>query len=640
MPYLLPYRARWVAMVLIALASLVATVAIPLMTKAVIDGPVRHQDQHGLWILGAAAIGVGVSEAVLWFIRRWLVARATMGVEADIRKDLYARLQILPMSFHGRWQSGQLLSRIMNDLSTIRRFMSFGMVFLLLNVIQIAVVTAILLAMYWPLGVVVLVSIVPITLIVLHFQKEYTRLSRLAQDQAGSVATHVEESALGLRVVKSFGREDYVFDRFDEQATDLHDTQVGRVLVSAKFWTLLEVIPNLTLIVVLGFGAYAAGHGLVTMGTLVAFITMMLSLVWPIASLGFLLSMTQESFTAANRIAEIFDAPLEITDGAQFDAPLGGRLELDDVSFRFPDTDGGEPDRMAPSGEPDRMAPSGEPDRWALRHVSVTVEPGETLALVGATGSGKSVLAALLSRLYDVTEGAIRIDGRDIRDMPLETLRETVATAFEDPTLFSMSVAENLRLGRPQATDQQLAEAISVAAAQFVYDLPFGLDTRIGEQGMSLSGGQRQRLSLARAILAEPKILVLDDTLSALDVHTEAVVEEALRRVLHSVTGIVVAHRASTVLLADKVALLSKVASSGATITHIGTHAQLLASVPQYRYLLAADDELDDRTERSCAWEDDENRERLGQAYEEQEALDKTRVAFDQKFVTSEAEGR
>ena len=216
LPYLMPYRVRWVAMVVVALASLVATVAIPLMTKAVIDGPVRHQDQQGLWLLGAAAMGVGISEAVLWFIRRWLVARATMGVEADIRKDLYARLQILPMSFHGRWQSGQLLSRIMNDLSTIRRFMSFGMVFLLLNVIQITVVTAILLAMYWPLGVVVLLSIVPITLTVLHFQQEYTRLSRLAQDQSGHVATHVEESALGLRVVKSFGREDYVYDRFDD----------------------------------------------------------------------------------------------------------------------------------------------------------------------------------------------------------------------------------------------------------------------------------------------------------------------------------------------------------------------------------------------------------------------------------------
>ena len=615
MPYLLPYRGRWTAMVLVAVVSLVATVAIPLMTKAVIDGPVRHQDQEGLWVLGAAAMGVGVSEAVLWFIRRWLVARATMGVEADIRKDLYARLQILPMSFHGRWQSGQLLSRIMNDLSTIRRFMSFGMVFLLLNILQITVVTAILLAMYWPLGVVVLLSIVPITLTVLHFEHDYTRLSRLAQDQSGHVATHVEEAALGVRVVKSFGREDHVYDRFDEQLTNLYDTQVSRVSVSAKFWTLLEIIPNLTLIVVLGFGAYAAGHGYVTMGTLVAFITMMLSLVWPIASLGFLLSMTQESFTAANRIAEIFDAPREITDGPSNEPPSGGRLELVDVGFRFPDT---------------------APDDWALRHIDATVEPGETLALVGSTGSGKSVLAALLSRLYDVTEGEIRIDGKDIRELSLPALRETVATAFEDPTLFSMSVAENLRLGRPDATDEQLAQAVEVAAAQFVYDLPFGLDTRIGEQGMSLSGGQRQRLSLARAILAAPKILVLDDTLSALDVHTEAVVEEALRRVLHSVTGIVVAHRASTVLLADKVALLSE-----GTITHIGTHAQLLTSVPQYRYLLAADDELDDRAERSCAWEDDENRERLGIAYEEQEALYKQRAASDKtRFVTSEAEGR
>jgi ATP-binding cassette subfamily B protein len=619
MPYLLPYRGRWTAMVLVAVVSLVATVAIPLMTKAVIDGPVRHQDQQGLWVLGAAAMGVGVSEAVLWFIRRWLVARATMGVEADIRKDLYARLQILPMSFHGRWQSGQLLSRIMNDLSTIRRFMSFGMVFLLLNILQITVVTAILLAMYWPLGVVVLLSIVPITLTVLHFEHDYTRLSRLAQDQSGHVATHVEEAALGVRVVKSFGREDHVYDRFDEQLTNLYDTQVRRVSVSAKFWTLLEIIPNLTLIVVLGFGAYAAGHGYVTMGTLVAFITMMLSLVWPIASLGFLLSMTQESFTAANRIAEIFDAPREITDGPSNEPPSGGRLELVDVGFRFPDA---------------------APDDWALRHVDATVEPGETLALVGSTGSGKSVLAALLSRLYDVTEGEIRIDGKDIRELSLPALRETVATAFEDPTLFSMSVAENLRLGRPDATDEQLAQAVEVAAAQFVYDLPFGLDTRIGEQGMSLSGGQRQRLSLARAILAAPKILVLDDTLSALDVHTEAIVEEALRRVLHSVTGIVVAHRASTVLLADKVALLSD-----GTITHIGTHAQLLASVPQYRYLLAADDELDDRAERSCAWEDDENRNRLGQVYEEQEATEAAcaeppQLARGPSFVTSEAEGR
>ena len=595
LPYLLPYRVRWTAMLVAALLSLAATVTIPLMTKAVIDGPVRQQNQQQLWVLGTAATAVLVSEAVLWFIRRWLVARATMGVEADIRKDLYARLQILPMSFHGKWQSGQLLSRVMNDLSTIRQFLSFGLLFLMLNVIQIIVVTGILLAMYWPLGVVVVVSIVPITVTVLHFQRQFTKLSRAAQDQSGNVATHVEEQALGLRVVKAFGREEYAFQRFDERATALFDTEVRKVGVSAKFWTLLEAIPTVSLIIVLGLGAYAAGNGLVTMGTLVAFITMMLSLVWPIASLGFLLSMTQESMTAANRVAEIFDAPREITDGPATETPRGGRLELVDVGFRFPDS-----------------------DAWALRHVDVTVEPGETLALVGSTGSGKSVLVSLLSRLYDVTEGAILLDGRDIRELSLPALRQAVATAFEDPTLFSMSVAENLRLGRtPEdpATDEQMAQAVEVAAADFVYDLPFGLDTRIGEQGMSLSGGQRQRLSLARALLAAPSILVLDDTLSALDVHTEAVVTEALRRVLGSVTGVVVANRASTVLLADRVALIED-----GTVTRVGTHAELLSDAPEYRYLLAADDDLDEDVERSCDWEQDEDRDRLDHLYQEREA--------------------
>ena len=597
LPYLKPYWLRWTSMLIAALLSLVATVAIPLMTKAVIDGPVRHQDQQHLWTLGSAAMALLVSEAVLWFVRRWLVSRATMGVEADIRKDLYARLQILPMSFHGQWQSGQLLSRVMNDLSTIRQFLSFGLLFLLLNVIQIVVVTGILLAMYWPLGVVVVISIVPITATVLHFQRQFTKLSRAAQDQSGNVATHVEEQALGVRVVKAFGREQYAYDRFDQRATALFDTEVRKVGVSAKFWTLLEAIPSASLIIVLGLGAYAAGSGLVTMGTLVAFITMMLSLVWPIASLGFLLSMTQEAMTAANRVVEIFDAPREITDGPRREVPRGGRLELVDVGFKFPDS-----------------------DEWALRHVNVAVEPGETLALVGPTGSGKSVLVSLLSRLYDVTEGAILVDGHDIRELSLPALRKAVATAFEDPTLFSMSVAENLRLGRPLATEEQLAQAVEVAAAQFAYDLPFGLDTRIGEQGMSLSGGQRQRLSLARALLAAPSILVLDDTLSALDVHTEAVVTEALRRVLSEVTGVVVANRASTVLLADRVALLERVGTSGATITRVGTHAELLATAPEYRYLLAADDELDENLERDCDWERDQERRRLENLYLEQEA--------------------
>lgn len=579
-PYLGPYKVRWTAMFVAALVSLGATIAIPLFTKAVIDGPIAHHDQRGLFRLGFAALGVLMLEPTLMFIRRWLVSRATMGVEADIRKELHACLQILPMSFHGKWQSGQLLSRIMNDLGVVRRLLGFGIVFLVLNTVQIVVVTGILVALYWPLAVVVLVSAVPIAATVLYNQRVFTRLSRAAQDQSGEVATLVEESALGVRVIRSFGREEHAFERFDARVSKLYDIQLAKVNLQARFWTTLEVIPNLTLVVVLGLGATAAGEHRVTMGTLVAFITMMLSLVWPIASLGFILSMTQEAMTAADRIAEVFDTPLEITDGVdRIEAPRG-RLELVDVGFRFPDTD--------ESGE------------WALRHLNLTIEPGETVAVVGATGSGKSVLTSLIPRLYDVTEGSIRIDGTDVRDLRLVDLRSIVATAFEDPTLFSMSVRENLTLGRPDASEEQITTAIEVAQAGFVHDLPFGLETRIGEQGMSLSGGQRQRLSLARAVLAGPRVLVLDDTLSALDIHTEKLVEEALGRVLSDVTGIVVAHRASTVLLADRVALLQD-----GTITHVGTHAELLASVPSYRNLLSADDALDDGHERLPGWQED-----------------------------------
>jgi len=560
-PYLYPYVPRYLTMVVTALLSTGAAIVIPLVTRAVIDGPIASKSARGVWTLGVAALALGVLEALLWFIRRWVVSRATLGTETGIRLDLYAKLQRLPMGFHNKWASGQLLSRIMNDLSTVRRFFGFGLLMMIMSVLQIVTVVILLLQMYWPLGLIVLAAVVPTVWLCMANEREYTRLSRRVQDETGDVASTVEEGVQGLRVIKAFGRSDHMFAKFDDRSTKLFDTSMDRVRLTSKFWTFLEVIPTVTLVIVLGVGAVAAAQHRLTMGTLVAFITLLLSLIWPVAGLGFLLSMTQDAMTASDRICEIFDAEETITDGPRTLTDVTGRLTFAGVGFRFADA-----------------------DHDLVHDVNLEVAPGETVALVGGTGSGKTTLTALVPRLVDVTAGSIQIDGVDIRELKLANLRSIVATAFEDPTLFSMSARENLTLGRPDATEDDIAEAVEVAQAHFVYDLPWGLDTRLGEQGMSLSGGQRQRLALARAVLTRPRVLVLDDTLSALDIHTEALVEEALKRVLVGVTGIVVAHRASTVLLADRVALLQD-----GTITHVGTHHDLLVTVPEYRDLLSAE---------------------------------------------------
>jgi ATP-binding cassette, subfamily B, bacterial len=563
--YLRPHAWSMVVMASSALAGVGLTIAIPLVTKSIIDGPIAHHRIGPVLPLGLLALGLGILEALLTFVRRWVQSDAVLGMETSMRQDLYARLQQLPMAFHGQWQSGQLLSRVTNDLSSIRRFSGFGLLFLVMNVLQVAVVTGVLLHMYWPLGLVVAAASVPIVWLSNRFERRYVLISRTVQDQQGDLATLAEEGAVGVRVIKSFGRGRFVSDQYNDAARRLYDTSMDKVRLAAKFWTFLEVIPNFAVVVVLLLGALGVGHGDLTLGTLVAFITLMLSLVWPIASLGYILSMAQEAMTSAARILEIFDTPPAIVSGDTVLEEPRGHLRLEGVGFAFPD----------------------QPGESVLHDVDLDVEPGETVAVVGATGTGKTVLTSLIPRLYDVTAGRITIDGVDVRDLDLVNLREIVATAFEEPTLFSMSARENLTLGRRDASEQDVHEAVEVAQAQFVYDLPWGLETRIGEQGMSLSGGQRQRLALARAVLARPRILVLDDTLSALDVHTEKLVEQALRVVLRDATGIVVAHRASTVLLADKVALLQD-----GTITHVGRHSDLMAEVPAYRELLAADADL------------------------------------------------
>ncbi len=556
-----PYVRQLALMASSAIVGVFVSLAIPLVTRAMIDGPITERKIGPILPLGLLALALGVTEAWLVFVRRWVQARAVLGFETSVRNDLYRHMQELPKDFHGRWQSGQLLSRVTTDLSAIRRFTGFGLLFLVVNILQLTVVIAVLLNMYWPLGLVVAVSSIPIIWVSKRFETRYVTVSRRVQDQQGDVATAVEEAAVGYRAIKSFGRRAYMDQKFLSSTDALYDSSMVKVKLAARLWTFLEIIPNLSLVVVLMLGALAVGDGRLSLGTLVAFIALMLSLVWPIESLGFILAMAQEAMTAADRVLEIFDTEPSIKGGDRTLPEPHGHLIFDAVDFCFPDS-----------------------EEVVLRGVDLEVRPGETVAIVGATGSGKTALTALVPRLYDVSAGSITIDGVDIRELELPHLRSIVATAFEEPTLFSMSARENLTLGNPAATDDEIHDAIETAQARFVYDLPWGLDTRIGEQGMSLSGGQRQRLALARAVLARPKILVLDDTLSSLDVHTEALVERALRHVLDEATGIVVAHRASTVLLADKVALLQN-----QTITHVGTHTELMSTVPAYRELLAAE---------------------------------------------------
>ena len=559
------HRGSLTLMIVAACGAMLAQSLVPLVIGAVVDGPIRHHDTAGLWPLAGLAMLFGVAECGLFFLRRYTMARSALGLESDMRRDLFAHVQRLPVSFHDKWPSGQLLSRLTTDLSTIRRFIGFGFVFLIANTATVCVVLVLLLRLDWRLGLFVIVAITPLAILTRRFELRYRREARLAQDLTGDLATSVEESALGIRVIKSYGRRPQMLAAFSRDAGVLRSAELAKMNTLAWFWALLEGHPQLLLAGVTFGGVYAVSHGELSLGELVAFLTLYLRLIWPIITLGWLLALTQEAASAAQRIFEVFDTEPDIIESATPVAPGDDTsIRFENVVFRYPDGTFN-----------------------VLDGIDLEVRDGETMAIVGSTGSGKTSLTALVPRLYDVTGGRITIGGVDVRDLALSDIRTMVATAFEEPTLFSASVHENLTMGRPFATDADIAEAIDVAQAQFVYDLPHGIDTRVGEQGLSLSGGQRQRLALARAVLGRPRLLVLDDPLSALDVHTEALVEKALRRVLGKTTALLVAHRPSTVLLADRVALLR-----AGRIVALGTHRELLASTPEYRNLLAQSSEL------------------------------------------------
>lgn len=549
----------------LAAGGLAAGVVVPLVIKAVIDGPLARGDRQGIVLLAGCALALGLVESLAAFTRRLSSGRVALRLETELRDDLYAHLQRLPIAFHDDWRSGQLLSRAMSDCRIIRRFFGFGIVFLIVNTVTFAIVLILMVRLHPLLTAVTAASAVPLLVMSRRFEAQYLAVSRRVQDQDGDLTTLAEEGATGIRVIKAFGRRRLVHEQYLAQARALYDSSMEQVRLRARFWSLIDLIPNLTLGAILFGGAIAVGHGTLSLGGLVAFLSLLVLLVWPIESLGEILAMAEEASSAAQRLFEVFDTDPVIADraGAIEMAESLGRVRFEDVSFRYP-------------GAGD--APNG----LVLSGVDLDIAPGETLALVGLTGSGKTTLTALVPRLYDVTSGRVTLDGVDVRDLALASLRRHVAVAFEEPTLFSASVRENLLLGCPTASDHDIEMALATAQARFVHDLPWGLDTRVGEQGVSLSGGQRQRLALARAIIGRPRVLVLDDPLSSLDIHTESLVEEALRSVLAGVTALMVVHRPSTLALADRVAFLHE-----GRVAATGTHGQLMDHVPAYAAVLS-----------------------------------------------------
>lgn len=569
-PYVRPVRARLFTAAFVAVLASCTGLVIPLVLKWLVDGPVADGDTAGVWRGALYLLLLGLAEALLFGLRRWLVARPLSHVEAEMRAGLYRRLQRLPVAFHDRWASGQLLSRATTDLMLLRMFLAFPLTFLLVNAVTILVGVIIMLLQDWTLGLVILGPAIPVVVTCVIFEKRYHHVARLAQDQVGDLTTVVEESVLGIRIIKGFGRHRSQARAFRDLTAKLRGTELRKARLLATIWGVITTLPEVAIGAALVLGCVQVADGDLSAGTLVAFLSTALALRWPVESIGFLLAMSQEAATATERYFEAMDEVPE-----QESAPLRGAgngasnphrpsadndgIRFHDVRFRYPDA-------------PEDSAP-------ILDRIDLHIRPGESMALVGATGSGKTTLTALVPRLHELTAGRITLDGEDITAMPRESLRALVAVAFEDPTLFSTSVADNVLMGQDE---QELDRALSVAQADFVHALPQGADTQVGEQGLSLSGGQRQRIALARAVVGRPRFLVLDDPLSALDVHTEAAVEAALRDVLADTTALIVAHRPSTVQLADRVALLSE-----GRITAVGTHHELLRSNAEYAHLMS-----------------------------------------------------
>jgi ABC-type multidrug transport system fused ATPase/permease subunit len=548
--FLRPYRAGATWSLVLAGLAMGATVALPWLTGRGIDAVTRG-DRADVRMYAAAIAGAALVRVLFSVARRLVAGRVSLGVELDLRNRLYEHLQTLELGFFARQQTGQLMSRSTVDLASVRFFLGYGLVFIAQSALTILLASV---AMFFLQPGLAALSLLPVPFVVL-IAARYGRLSRPAltevQQRIAELTADVEENVSGVRVVKAFAAEERQLDRFRDSVTRVFDQSMAATRLRAFYNPFIGFLPNLGLAVVLLVGGRQVVNGSLTIGDFTAFYAYLLLLIGPMRQLGIALGMAQRATASGTRIFELLDREPRVVEPP--DAPPlpdgAGRVELDDVTFAYEGA----------------LAP-------ALRDVDLVVEAGTTVALVGPTGSGKTTLVQLLGRLYDVTSGAVRIDGADVRSVDLRSLRGSIAVVDDDPFLFSATVHENIAYARPDATREEVERAAARAqAAAFIEALPAGYDTRVGERGLTLSGGQRQRIAIARALLADPRILVLDDATSSVDASTEQAIKAALREVMAGRTTFVIAHRLSTIALADEIVVLE-----GGRVAARGTHAELL----------------------------------------------------------------